>query len=74
MKKLLKNKNRSYKIVNNHKIQIYHKIAVKNHNVNKGWEDIYRSLSPIYQQLENDYSAIDMIDLIFYERWLNGEY
>ena len=72
MKKIIKNRNRKVKIVNNHKIKIYHKKDSKNHIVSKDLEDVYASLGPIYQDLENDYMAIDMVDLIFYERWLNG--
>lgn len=72
LKKIIKKKNRRLKSVNNHKIKIYHKKASLNHIVSKDLEDVYASLSPIYQQLESDFMAIDMIDLIFYERWLNG--
>ena len=72
MRKLLKKKNRSYKSVNNHKIKIYHKKESNNHKVIKDYEKLYKELSPIYQELDYDYSMVDMIDLIFYERWLNG--
>ena len=72
MKKIVKKKNRRLKSVNNHKIKIYHKMGSLNHIVSKDLEDAYASLGPIYQDLENDYMAIDMVDLIFYERWLNG--
>ena len=72
MKKLIKKKNRSLKSVNNHKIKIYHKKGSLNHIVSKDLESLYKTLSPIYHDLDGDYMAIDMIDLIFYERWLNG--
>ena len=72
MKKIIKNKNRSLKSVNNHKIKIYHKKYGRNHIVSKDLSSLYESLGPIYQELDSDYMAIDMIDLIFYERWLNG--
>ena len=72
MKKIIKNKNRKVKIVNNHKIKIYHKNKRSYHIVSKDWAQIYESLSPIYHDLDNEYSSVDLIDLIFYERWLNG--
>lgn len=72
LKKIIKKKNRSLKSVNNHKIKIYHKKSSQNHIVSKDLEKLYEELGPIYQELDNDYMAIDMIDLIFYERWLNG--
>ena len=33
---------------------------------------IYDSLRPIYEELDEDFQAIDVVDLIYYERWLNG--
>ena len=71
---MLKNKNRTVKSVNNHKTQIYHKKRSCNHIVSKEWERIYKSLAPIYQDLDGDYMQVDLIDLEFYERWLNGRY
>jgi hypothetical protein len=71
MKKLIQNKNRIYKSVNNHKIQIYHKLKANKHNVNGRLFDIYNQMSAIYLDLENDFQAVDLIDLEFYERWLN---
>ena len=71
---MLKNKNRKLKFVNNHKTQIYHKKLYSQHIVSKEWESVYSSLAPIYQSLDSDYVAIDLIDLEFYERWLNGRY
>ena len=72
MKKLVRNKNRTFKSVNNHKIQIYHKLRTSQHNVYGRLNDIYQELSSIYYDLDYDYQAIDLIDLEFYERWLNG--
>ena len=31
-----------------------------------------QELSPIYQELDDDFQTIDVVDLIYYERWLNG--
>jgi len=72
MKKLIKNKNRTFKSANNHKIQIYHKLRLYNHIVSKGWEELYSGLAPIYQELQDDFDKVDLMDLEFYERWLNG--
>lgn len=72
MRKFVIKKNRYLKTVNNHKIQNYHKLYEKKHIVSKGLEDVYKSLSPIYQELDNAFEKIDLIDLEFYERWLNG--
>ena len=70
--KNIKNKNRRFKSVNNHKIQIYHKLYKKNHIVSKGWAEKYSELSLIYRDLQSDFERVDLIDLEFYERWLNG--
>jgi len=72
LKKVIKKKNRSIKNVNNHKIKIYHKSKANTHTMNKDIGEIYKDLCPIYQELEKDFMPVDMIDLIFYERWLNG--
>ena len=72
MKKVIKIKNRSFKSANNHKIQNYHKFYEKKHIVSKGLEEIYYQLAPIYQELDEDFQKTDLIDLEFYERWLNG--
>ena len=69
---MTKKKNRSIKNVNNHKIKIYHKSKANKHTINKDIGEIYKDLCPIYHEIENDFMPIDMIDLIFYERWLNG--
>ena len=74
MKKLVQKKNRTLKSVNNHKIQICHKLFPFKHNVSRGLKQIYKEMSSIYQSLDNDFSEIDLIDLEFYERWLNGWY
>ena len=74
MKKLVPKKNRTYKTVNNHKIQIYHKLKGFKHIVNGRLEKIYKSMSPIYQEFDEDFQLIDLIDLEFYERCLNGWY
>jgi len=71
LKKVIKNKNRYLKSANNHKI-LSHKIVWKNHIVSKDWGSLWQSLSPIYQMLNNDFDKIDLVDLEFYERWLNG--
>lgn len=71
LKKIIKKKNISLKNVNNHKIKIYHKKNSQKHIVSKDYKDAYSSLGPIYQELDQSYMAIDLIDLIFYERWLN---
>ena len=70
-KKLVKKKNRTFKFANNHKTN-YHKLSAKNHIVSKGLENDYLELAPIYQEILQDFEAIDLIDLEFYERWLNG--
>lgn len=71
LKKILKKKNIVFKYVNNHKTTNYHILFVINHNVSKGLERVYSNLAPIYAELENDFQTIDLIDLKFYERWLN---
>ena len=72
LRKVVIKKNRYLKIVNNHKIQNYHKLYGKKHIVSKELEDIYKSLTPIYEELDNAFSSVDLVDLEFYERWLNG--
>lgn len=71
MKKTLKSKFTSLKSVNNHKIKS-HKTNGVWHIVSKGIEDIFDSLAPIYQMLDEDFLQCDLIDYEFYERWLNG--
>ena len=71
LEKIIKNKNRTFKFANNHKIQNYHKFFGKNHIVSMGCYD-YSQLSHIYRELDDDFQRVDLIDLEFYERWLNG--
>ena len=74
LKKLVKNKNRIYQSANNHKIPSIHKIIQRKHNVSKGLQEIFRELAPIYEVLDIDFCVADLMDLEFYERWLNGRY
>lgn len=74
LKKLVKNKNRIYQFANNHKIPSIHKLTIYNHNVSKGLQEIFRELAPIYEELDGGFATIDLMDLEFYERWLNGRY
>ena len=71
LKKILKNKNIYSKFVNNHKTIIYHKKLDKYHMLSKGYGKYLDLLTPIYQNCEKEYDAIDLIDLENYERWLN---
>ena len=71
MKKLLKNKNICEKCVNNHKTIIYHKFYDKYHILSKGYKCYLKELTPIYQDIEKDFDKAYLIDLEFYERWLN---
>ena len=74
LKKIVRNKNRIYQSANNHKIPRIHKLTICNHNVSKGLQEIFEELAPIYEELGSEFSAIDLVDLEFYERWLNGRY
>ena len=69
--KIVKNKNIKFKSVNNHKTKIYHKGSKSWHTISKDWQKIYQMLSPLYQELDKDFGAVDVVDLIYYERWLN---
>ena len=69
--KNVKNKNIKFKSVNNHKTKIYHNLSRTWHSISKDWQKIYDMLSPLYQELERDFGAVDVMDLIYYERWLN---
>ena len=71
LKKILKKKNIYGKCVNNHKTTIYHKLWDKYHMLNKGYREYLHDLTPIYQDIEKDFSATYLIDLEIYERWLN---
>ena len=75
MNKLIKNKNRYRKVVNNQTIT-NHILLPKNHNVNKKWlnyfnPSCYQELKNVYESLDKEFTAIDVVDLIYYERWLN---
>ena len=72
MKKILKKRNITYRFVNNHKTKIYHTNMISNHIVSKDMIRIMEELYPIYRELDSDFQAIDVVDLIYYERWLNG--
>ena len=73
MRKILKNTNTTYKSVNNLSIKTHHFFASR-HIMSKGFQEAIESLKPIYEELDEDYSTVDMVDLIFYERWLNERY
>jgi len=75
LKKILKTKNIYRKSVNN-QTTFTHKILLNRHRLSKGWNcdnltSIYQDLLPIYAELDKDFQAIDVVDLIYYERWLN---
>jgi len=75
LKKLIKNKNIYRKFVNNQTINA-HILLPKNHNVSKEWlnyfkPSYYQELIDVYKTLDNEFTAIDVVDLIYYERWLN---
>ena len=72
LKKLIKKKNTYHKFVNNLDIISSHKITRCYHIMSKDYEKIYADLSPIYHSINEDFDSIDLIDLKFYERWLNG--
>lgn len=73
MEKVLKNRHRSLKIVNNLNIK-NHIYSVEKHNLNKDILSVYSELSKIYAELDSDFQKIDVVDLDFYERWLNERY
>ena len=72
MKKNIKSKNRNMKYVNNHKTKLHHKTGNIYHMMSKDILLAYASMSPIYEELNKDFQTIDVVDLLFYERWLNG--
>ena len=75
MGKIIKKRNSCLKFVNNHKTKVYHICRYSEHIVNKEIVDVMQQLAPIYQELDNDFQTIDVVDLIYYERWLkNGRY
>ena len=75
MKKILKNKNIYRKFVNN-QTSIGHILLSINHSVSKEWlnyynPSTYQDLINLYEDLDKEFTAIDVVDLIYYERWLN---
>ena len=70
--KKIKNKNRLFKFVNNQKENLHHNLCKLYHIMSKDLQTIYDSLRPIYEELDKDFQMIDVVDLIYYERWLNG--
>jgi len=70
LKKIIKKTNTILKIVNNLSIKS-NQIFRTRHSMSKEWEDAMATLAPIYKSLEDDFFAVDLVDLIFYERWLN---
>ena len=42
--------------------------------MSKDFQKEIEGLRYVYEELDEEYSAIDMVDLIFYERWLNERY
>ena len=71
LEKIIKKRNISYRFVNNHKTKIYHIKTLNNHIVSKDMIRIMSELYPIYQELDSEFQIIDVVDLIYYERWLN---
>ena len=72
MEKIIKKRNRTFKNVNNHKTKIYHIFGDKNHTLNKEIIQTMKELSLVYEDLDKDFQKVDLVDLIYYERWLNG--
>lgn len=72
MGKIIKKRNRTFHFVNNHKTKIYHTKHKNFHMLSKDIIRVMEELYPIYQDLDNDFQTIDVVDLIYYERWLNG--
>ena len=58
-------------LVNNQKENLHHNLCKLYHIMSKDLRAIYDSLRPIYEELDEDFQAIDVVDLIYYERWLN---
>ena len=70
MKKFRKYKNIRLKSVNN-QTSNRHRYFKCWHIMSKDLSSIYEDLRPIYAQLDKDFQAVDVVDLIYYERWLN---
>ena len=73
MKNLLKKTNSIVKVVNNLPIK-EHYFYCRRHIMSRDYIDAMSIMVPIYEELDSEYAAIDMVDLIFYERWLNERY
>ena len=71
MRKIIKKRNRLIKFVNNHNTKIYHIKNGTNHIVNKEMIRLMAELAPIYREIDQEFQTIDLVDLIYYERWLN---
>lgn len=70
MKKIIKLKNIRLKSVNNQRTNLHNRSLVL-HSISKDIKSIYDNLCPIYAELDKDFQAVDVVDLIYYERWLN---
>lgn len=70
VKKIIKRTFISLKSVNNQRTNLHNRYGCL-HSISKDIKDIYYSLCPIYEELDKDFQAIDVMDLIYYERWLN---
>ncbi len=73
MKKVLKNKHRYVKFVNNLGVKSHIYYAFR-HILSKDIIKAYPDMSEIYAELDADFQKIDVVDLEFYERWLNERY
>lgn len=73
VKKVLKNKHRYVKFVNNLDIKT-HIYYPQKHILSKDIIKAYLDMSDIYAELDADFQKIDVVDLEFYERWLNERY
>ena len=73
MRKFLKNRHIYKKCVNNLDIKI-HIYSTSTHNVSKDIILAYQDMFVIYEELDADFQKIDVVDLDFYERWLNERY
>ncbi len=69
----MKNRHRVLKNVNNLNIK-NHIYNLCSHNLNKDILKAYLDMSKIYDELNCDFQKIDVVDLEFYERWLNERY
>lgn len=69
VKKFCKRKNIRFKSVNNQTNR--HRKTDIWHTISKDIKSIYESLRPIYEELDRDFQTVDVVDLIYYERWLN---